>query len=59
LAKGVSEVEAHTVFNNAAQKVVKYAFKHVRLISIVVYYTQVLKQQMKPTQAQSIYLTRD
>jgi hypothetical protein len=45
--------------NNATWKVIKDAFKHVCLISIVTYYTQVLKQQMKPTQAHGIYLTKD
>jgi hypothetical protein len=59
LVDGVSEVETNTMFNNAAWKVIKDAFKHARLISIVVYYTQVLKQQMKPTQAYDIYLTKD
>jgi hypothetical protein len=39
--------------------VIKVAFKHARCISIAIYYTQVLKQQMKPTQAQGIYLTKD
>jgi hypothetical protein len=39
----VSEVEASSMFNNAARKVIKDAVKHARLISIVVYYMQVLK----------------
>jgi hypothetical protein len=38
-----------SMFNSAAQKVIKNAFKQAHLISIVVYYMQVLKQQMKPT----------
>jgi hypothetical protein len=40
----VSEVEASSVFNNAAQKVIKDAFKHARYIFVATYYTQVLKQ---------------
>jgi hypothetical protein len=47
------------MFNNAAWKVIKDTFKHTHCISIVIYYTQVLKQQMKLTQAQGIYLTKD
>jgi hypothetical protein len=38
LADGVSEVEANLVFNNAARKVIKDAFKHARCISVVIYY---------------------
>jgi hypothetical protein len=49
LAGGVSKSKASSVFNNAAWKVIKDAFKHARYISIAIYYTQVLKQQMKPT----------
>ena len=49
LVDGASEVEASTVFNNAARKVIKDAFKHARYRSVATYYTQVLKQQMKPT----------
>jgi hypothetical protein len=49
LADGVSEAEANSVFNNATWKVIKDAFKHTHCISIIIYYTQVLKQQMKPT----------
>jgi hypothetical protein len=41
LANGVSEDEANLVFNNAAQKVIKDAFKHVRCISVASYYTHV------------------
>jgi hypothetical protein len=59
LANGVSEAEASSVFNNAAWKVIKDAFKHARCISVVTYYTQVLKQWMKPTQVKGIYLTKD
>jgi hypothetical protein len=49
LADGVSEVEAISVFNNTARKVMKDTIKHARCISIVIYYTYVLKQQMEPT----------
>jgi hypothetical protein len=59
LLDGLSEAEAYSIFNNATWKVIKDAFKHVCLISFVTYYTQVLKQQMKPTQAHGIYLTKD
>jgi hypothetical protein len=41
LADGISEDEANLVFNNAAQKVIKDAFKHARCLSIASYYTQV------------------
>jgi hypothetical protein len=41
LAKGVSEQEPDHVFNNAACKVIKDAFKHARCISIATYYTLV------------------
>jgi hypothetical protein len=34
LADGVSEDEASLVFNNAAWKVIKNAFKHARCISV-------------------------
>jgi hypothetical protein len=49
LVEGVSEIEANTMLNNSTWKEIKDAFKQARLVSIVVYYTQVLKQQMKPT----------
>jgi hypothetical protein len=39
--------------------VIKGAFKHACCISIATYYTQGLKQQMKPTQSKEIYLTKD
>jgi hypothetical protein len=41
LADGISEDEANLIFNNAAQKVIKDAFKHARCISVASYYTQV------------------
>jgi hypothetical protein len=59
LADGVSEAEASFVFNNAAWKVIKDTFKHTHYISIAIYVTQVLKQQMKPTHAKGFYLTKD
>jgi hypothetical protein len=43
LFDGDSEVEANTVFNNATWKVINDAFKYTLLVSIVVYYMQVLK----------------
>jgi hypothetical protein len=49
LADRVSEADVHSVFKNAAWKVIKDAFKHASYISIATYYTQVLKQQMKST----------
>jgi hypothetical protein len=39
LVDGVSEVETSSVFNNTTRKVIKYAFKHARLVSIPLYYT--------------------
>jgi hypothetical protein len=88
LVNGVSEDEANLVFNNAAWKVIKDAFKHARCISVASYYTQVnllsifnycfvvidfwlwylnvilfcilvLKREMKPTQVNGIYLTKE
>jgi hypothetical protein len=59
LANGVSEADAYSVFNNDAWKMIKDTFKHARCISVVTYYMQVLKQEMKPTQVKGIYLTKD
>jgi hypothetical protein len=59
LAEGVSEDVANIVINKAACKVIKDAIKHTRLVSISVFYTQVLKQEMKPTLAHGIYLTKE
>jgi hypothetical protein len=59
LAEGVSEDVANIVFNNSARKVIKDAIKHAHLVSIFVFYTQVLKQEMKPTLAHGIYLTKE
>jgi hypothetical protein len=41
LADGVSEEEANLIFNNAARKLIKDAFKHANCISVAPYYTQV------------------
>jgi hypothetical protein len=41
LDNGISEAETNLVFNNAAWKVIKDAFKHTRCISIATYYMQV------------------
>jgi hypothetical protein len=40
LVDGISEDEANLIFNNAAQKVIKDAFKPTRCISVASYYTQ-------------------
>jgi hypothetical protein len=59
LMEGVSEDVANIVFNKVACKVIKDAVKHACLVSIFVFYTQVLKQKMKPTLAHGIYLTKE
>jgi hypothetical protein len=59
LAEGVSEDVANIVFNKAVRKVIKDTIKHARLVSISMFYTQVLKQEMKPTLAHGIYLTKE
>jgi hypothetical protein len=59
LAEGISEDVANIVFNKAVHKVIKDAVKHARLVSIFVFYTQVLKQEMKPTLEHVIYLTKE
>jgi hypothetical protein len=59
LAEGVSEDVAINVFNKAARKVIKDAVKHTRLVSISVFYTQVLMQEMKPTLVHGIYLSKE
>ncbi len=41
MADDVSEDEANLIFNNAARKVIKDAFKHACCISVVSYYTLV------------------
>jgi hypothetical protein len=59
LVEGVSEDVANIVFNKAMHKVIKDAIKHARLVSISAFYTSVLKQEMKPTLAHGIYLTKE
>jgi hypothetical protein len=59
LSNGVSEAKASSVFNNVAWKIFRDTFKHALYISAATYYTQVLKQQMKPMQVKGIYLTKD
>jgi hypothetical protein len=58
LAEGVSESAANYVFNRGARKVIKDAMNHARRVSISIYYTQVLKRQMKPKLAHGIFLTK-
>jgi hypothetical protein len=41
LADIVGEAEANLIFNSAARKVIKDAFRHARCISIATFYTQV------------------
>jgi hypothetical protein len=59
LAEGISEDVASIVFNEAARKVIKDAVKHALLVPISVFYTKVMKQEMKPTLAPGIYLTKE
>jgi hypothetical protein len=59
LAEGVSEDVANIVFNKVVHKVIKDVVKHARLVSISMFYTQVLKQEMKPTLVHGIYLTKE
>jgi hypothetical protein len=42
LAEGVSLESANIVFDKVAQKVIKDAIKHARLVSTTLYYSQVL-----------------
>jgi hypothetical protein len=42
LAEAVSIEMANIIFDKAAQKVIKDAIKHARLVSTALYYTQVL-----------------
>jgi hypothetical protein len=41
LVDGVSKDKTNLIFNNAARKVIKNAFKHTRCISVASYYMQV------------------
>jgi hypothetical protein len=40
-------------------KVLNGTFKYAHCISVVTFYTQMLKQQMKPMQVKEIYLTKN
>jgi hypothetical protein len=40
---------ANIVFNKVAHKVIKDIVKHVRLVSTALYYSQMLKQPIKPS----------
>jgi hypothetical protein len=59
LAEGISEEMANIVFNKTMHKVIKDAIKHARLVSIALYYSQVLKQLIKPSKAHNTYLTKE
>jgi hypothetical protein len=59
LAEGVSEEMANIFVNKALHKVMKDAIKHARLVSTALYYSQVLKQPIKPNQSHDIYLSKD
>jgi hypothetical protein len=67
LAEDVSIEMANIVFDKAARKVIKGVIKHVRLVSLLagakaqhlLYYSQALKQMIKPSQAHDIYLTKE
>jgi hypothetical protein len=50
---------ASIVFNKATCKVIKDAVKDVCLVSSALYYTQVRKQPIRPSQANDIYLTKE
>jgi hypothetical protein len=43
LAEGISEEMANIVFNKVGRKVIKVTVKHSRLVSITLYYSQMLK----------------
>jgi hypothetical protein len=47
------------VFNKAVRKVVKDVIKHIHVVSTTLYYSQMLKQLIKPCQALDIYLTKE
>jgi hypothetical protein len=50
---------SNIVFNKVARKVIKDVVKHACLVSKALYYSQVLKQLIKPSQAHGIYLTKE
>jgi hypothetical protein len=47
LKEGIIIEMANIIFDKAAQKVIKDAIKHVRLVSTALYYSQVLKHLLK------------
>jgi hypothetical protein len=57
--EGVNEEMPNIVFNKAAHKVIKDAIKHACIVSTALYYSQVLKQPIKPSQAHNIYWTKE
>jgi hypothetical protein len=59
LVEGISEEMANIVFNKDMRKVIKDAIRHAHLVSITLYYSQVVKQPIKPSQAHNIYLTKE
>jgi hypothetical protein len=59
LTKGVSKEMSNIVFNKVVRKVIKDVVKHACLVSKSLYYSQVLKQLIKPSQAHGIYLTKE
>jgi hypothetical protein len=59
LAEDVREEIADIVFNRPTHKVIKDAVKHTCLVSTALYYSQVLKQLIKPNQVYDIYLIKE
>jgi hypothetical protein len=59
LTEGVSEEMANIIFNKATRKVLKDIVKHAHLVSTASYYSQVLKQPIKPNQVQDIYMIKE
>jgi hypothetical protein len=59
LVEGVSDEDASYVFNNAAHRVIKDAFKHVRCQSITYYCTHVLKREMWNSVAQDLHQAKE
>jgi hypothetical protein len=59
LADGVTDAEASLIFNNAAHRVIKDAFKHARYQDITYYHTKVPNQKMKTKDAQNLHMTKE
>jgi hypothetical protein len=59
LAEDVREEIADIVFNRPTHKVIKDTVKHTCLVSTTLYYSQVLKQLIKPNQVYDIYLIKE